>query len=89
VSGNPLEIARAFSAPLLAGVNPNADRAQLARESGWMAVQYGVCGEAAPADAVEEGDARAERTLCFGVAHGEYGRAPRHVATPESGATYA
>ncbi len=45
VSRDPVEIALGFSAPLRVGVNSKADRAQLAREIGGRAVQYGVCDE--------------------------------------------
>jgi hypothetical protein len=45
VSLNPLETALAFDAPLLAGVNSNANRDRVVRRVGHQCVQYGVAEE--------------------------------------------
>ncbi len=82
VSLNPLELAQAFRAPLLAGAAPsNATRADLARASGALRVRYAVVAEAAekdqllhqgttmpPAETEPGQGARVEkRVLCFAV----------------------
>ncbi len=69
VSLNPLETALAFGAPLLAGVNSNADRERVVQHVGYQRVQYGVVvvGEEAEgkvsgySNAADGGESRAAR----------------------------
>ena len=42
VSLNPVEVARAFGAPLLEGVDGNATAADVEMEKGWVKVKYGT-----------------------------------------------
>jgi hypothetical protein len=89
VSLNPLELAKAFRAPLLAGVaHSNADRAELAGPVGLRRVRYGAVTAAVLED-VEgallspwqplpsaDGDmamAEAKLVLCFDLARGDGG----------------
>jgi hypothetical protein len=59
VSLNPLEVATAFSAPLLAGADTNADWAQLAKAVGAKRVRYGAFADAAsPGGAGADGGTR-------------------------------
>jgi hypothetical protein len=95
VSLNPLEIAKAFRAPLLGGVNSNADRVQLAAVVGHKRVRYGAVGigdeggraggaDGSKSDLGNHGrDLKQHRCLCMIVDDGE-GR----VDHPEDGATY-
>ncbi len=57
VTLNPLETATAFEAPLLRGVNSNAEAPQIAQEVGSTSVRYGVT------EVVSEDDN--ETRLCF------------------------
>jgi hypothetical protein len=56
VSMSPIEIAKAFNAPLLKGGNSNADSSQLVKDLGNLAVRYG-----AVSTGVEMGDAKATK----------------------------
>lgn len=75
VSLNPLEIAKAFGAPLLENVNSNACKSQIVKEVGPERVRYGVVEEKL--------DHEVSRPL-LRVDSDDDG----HVETPEPGATF-
>jgi hypothetical protein len=93
VSLNLLEVAKAFGAPLLDGVNSNAGRQQLAREAGRKRLKYGaVVVAAGAAEAGSHERAADQLLLCLEIQAGDTGdgneQGGRRVLTPPPEATF-
>ncbi len=80
---NPLEVAHAFGAPLLAEADSNATLAELARECGWKRVRYAAVADkddvAPAADKMDNGGGGSDNGMLLG-------RGPSEVGTAASAA---